>query len=218
VPEEYRSWIAGKTVSASLIDRFLDPSRNNASQFDPDTGYTSRACVLRDGIDNTLTWTSFGPGGERRIGGGLDARCRITAYGNSFTQCAQVSDGETWEEYLAAHLREPIRNLGVSGQGVWQAYLRLCMREERGEARRTCSSTSGGTTTTAASCLGAGSSGTGGWWTRSTRTPSASHPGVISPWIRLRSPSPSDPTSARPLRPCTTSATAISCSRTSSRA
>ncbi|MFP4028686.1 MAG: hypothetical protein ACLFWL_12925, partial [Candidatus Brocadiia bacterium] len=39
-----------------------------------------------------------------------------------FTQCAQVNDGESWQEILAAHFREPIRNFGVGGYGVYQAY------------------------------------------------------------------------------------------------
>ena len=33
-------------------------------------------------------------------------------------------------EYLAAHLGEPLRNFGVGGYGVYQAYRRL-VREER---------------------------------------------------------------------------------------
>jgi hypothetical protein len=41
-----------------------------------------------------------------------------------------VSDGETWQEHLAAHFGEPIRNFGIGGYGVWQAYLRL-QRHER---------------------------------------------------------------------------------------
>jgi hypothetical protein len=36
-----------------------------------------------------------------------------------------VSDGETWQEILAAHFCEPIRNFGIGGFGVYQAYLRL---------------------------------------------------------------------------------------------
>lgn len=56
--------------------------------------------------------------------------CRINSYGNSFTQCHQVSDGETWQEYLAAHLGEPIRNFGMGGYGAYQSYLRM-LREEK---------------------------------------------------------------------------------------
>jgi hypothetical protein len=58
-----------------------------------------------------------------------DQPCRINTYGDSYTQCAQVSDGETWQEVLAAHFREPIRNFGVGGYGVYQAY-RRAMRME----------------------------------------------------------------------------------------
>ena len=41
-----------------------------------------------------------------------------------FGQCQQVSDGETWQEYLAAHLGEPLRNFGSGGYGVYQCYRR----------------------------------------------------------------------------------------------
>ena len=56
--------------------------------------------------------------------------CRINTYGDSFTQCHQVSDSETWQEYLAGHLGEPIRNFGMGGYGVYQAYRRM-LREEK---------------------------------------------------------------------------------------
>jgi len=54
---------------------------------------------------------------------------RINTYGDSFTHGDQVNDGETWQEYLAGHLREPIGNFGVGGYGVYQAYRRM-LREE----------------------------------------------------------------------------------------
>ena len=54
-----------------------------------------------------------------------DDQSRIASYGDSFTQCHQVSDGETWQETLAAHIGEPVQNFGVGGYGVYQAYLRL---------------------------------------------------------------------------------------------
>jgi hypothetical protein len=60
----------------------------------------------------------------------LGKPCRINTYGNSFTQCHQVSDGETWQEYLAAHLGEPLRNFGMGGYGVNQTYRRLLKNEK----------------------------------------------------------------------------------------
>src|SRR5262249_16347034 len=55
--------------------------------------------------------------------------CRLNAYGDSFTEGVQVSDGETWCEYLAAHLGEPVRNFGIGGYGVYQAYRRMLRQE-----------------------------------------------------------------------------------------
>lgn len=45
-----------------------------------------------------------------------------------------MSDGETWEEYLAAHLQEPIRNYGVGGYSVYQAYRRMLKVEKQKSA------------------------------------------------------------------------------------
>jgi len=64
-----------------------------------------------------------------------DKPCRINTYGDSFTHCDQVSDGESWQEYLAAHLCEPIRNYGVSGHGVYQMYVRMQREELRTPAK-----------------------------------------------------------------------------------
>jgi hypothetical protein len=57
--------------------------------------------------------------------------CRINTYGNSYTQCHQVSDHETWQEVLAAHFQEPVRNFGIGGWSVYQAYLRMLKEEQR---------------------------------------------------------------------------------------
>src|SRR5262249_55591641 len=42
----------------------------------------------------------------------------------------QVNDAETWQEYLAGHLGEPIGNYGIGSYGVYQAYRRM-VREEK---------------------------------------------------------------------------------------
>jgi hypothetical protein len=76
-------------------------------------------------MEKTLCSYRFDPrGGHRRLVNSPEQPCRINTYGDSFTQCAQVSDGETWQEVLAAHFREPIRNFGIQGYGVYQAYRR----------------------------------------------------------------------------------------------
>ena len=63
------------------------------------------------------------------------SRCRINTYGDSFTQGSQVSDGETWQEILAAHMGEPVRNWGIGGHGVYQAYRRDESRVEGRERK-----------------------------------------------------------------------------------
>jgi hypothetical protein len=60
--------------------------------------------------------------------------CRINTYGDSFTSCEQVSDGETWQEVLASHLGEGVRNFGIGGYSVHQAYLRMVREEARSPA------------------------------------------------------------------------------------
>ena len=113
------------------IERLLDPEHPSFVRFDPELGYTLKDYIFRDGMENTLSVYTYEPhGGHRKMINYADQPCRINTYGNSFTQCAQVSDGETWQEILAAHIREPIRNFGVGGYGVYQAY-RRAMRVEK---------------------------------------------------------------------------------------
>jgi hypothetical protein len=113
------------------VETFLDKEKPNWAKFDPELGYTLRDNILKDGMDNSRTITSYEKSGERRKINYADRPCRINTYGNSFTQCHEVSDGETWQECLAAHLGEPIRNFGIGGYGFYQAYRRMA-REEAG--------------------------------------------------------------------------------------
>lgn len=116
------------------VDTFLNPDAPNWARFDPELGYTLRNSVLKDGVDGARTMATYGKAGERLTINYADQPCRINAYGDSFTQGHQVSNGETWEEYLAAHLGEPIRNFGVGGYGVYQAYRRMLRMEATASA------------------------------------------------------------------------------------
>ena len=110
------------------IDRFLQgPSW---AQYDPELGYILGNYLPQDGMDNSATISTVQANGARTSFMYAGKKCRINTYGDSFTQCHQVSDGETWQEYLAGHLGEPIRNFGMGGYGVYQAYRRM-IREER---------------------------------------------------------------------------------------
>ena len=113
------------------IDRILDPDNPAFIRFDPVLGYELKDYDFNDGQDGILSDYVYMPhGGHRQMVNYADAACRINTYGDSFTQCAQVSQGETWQEILAAHFHEPIRNFGVGGYGVYQAYRRALRVEE----------------------------------------------------------------------------------------
>jgi hypothetical protein len=124
----FEQFLRASTVSKEVIDRFL---RGPAwARFDAELGYVPGSYLPADGMDKSTTISTVQPNGARTAFLYTGRTCRINTYGNSFTHGDQVNDGETWQEYLAGHLGEPIRNFGVGGYGVYQAYRRM-IREER---------------------------------------------------------------------------------------
>lgn len=118
------------------VDDLLSGQNFNyiSREYDPLLGYVFCNCHFRNGMDGSIcTYTyepsSFEASGARLMIANADKQCRVNPYGDSFTHGDQVSDGETWQEQLAAHLGEPIRNFGVGNYSVYQAYLRM-QREE----------------------------------------------------------------------------------------
>src|SRR5271154_6764824 len=94
------------------------------SRYDQELGYLPRDRRCKEGMDGSVcTYTYDKTTGARQIVNFEGAPCRINTYGNSFTAGDQVNDGETWQEVLAAHLGEPIRNFGVGGYSLYQAFL-----------------------------------------------------------------------------------------------
>jgi hypothetical protein len=130
----YEQCIRESVFRKDEIDTFLSSDELTKWGFDPELGYTLGDYITREGIDESLTITTTTPNEARRPLLYADRPCRINTYGNSFTECAQVSDHETWQEYLAAHLGEPIRNFGVGGYGFYQAYRRMIRTEATDDA------------------------------------------------------------------------------------
>lgn len=124
----FEEYIRDTVPARKEIDVFLNEM--SWAQFDPDIGYILGNYMPHDGMDGSSTISTIQSNGARTSFMYVDEPCRINTYGNSFTQCHQVSDGETWQEYLAAHLGEPVRNFGMGGLGVYQAYKRM-VREEK---------------------------------------------------------------------------------------
>ena len=129
----FEQHVRARTPTKEEIDHFLDLEKLSWGQFDPEVGYILGNFLSQDGIDNSSTINTVQKNGTRGAALYADRPCRINTYGNSFTQGAQVSDEETWQEYLAAHIGEPIGNYGVGGFGVYQAYRRLIRAEETDE-------------------------------------------------------------------------------------
>lgn len=130
----YQQYIREAAVSRQAIDRFVDPQAATWAKHDPICGYRLGNYMPRDGIDGSSTISTSQNNTARKAVIYADRPCRINTYGNSFTQCHQVSDEETWQEYLAAHLGEPVRNFGMGGYGFYQSYRRMLRHEETSDA------------------------------------------------------------------------------------
>ena len=123
----FTDYIRNNIPHKAEIDYFI--SEKGWIKFDAVSGYTLSNSILHDGVDKCNTIVTSQENIVRTQWMYKNRSCRINTYGNSFTQSSQVSDGETWQEYLAAHLGEPIRNYGVGGIGVYQAYQRMLRSE-----------------------------------------------------------------------------------------
>ncbi|MEO8821333.1 MAG: hypothetical protein ABI374_10855 [Ginsengibacter sp.] len=128
----YKDYIRKNVAVKQEIDVFLnEPSW---AKFDSITGYKLGSYMPHDGIDNSSTISTSQRNGARTSFMYSNKKSRINAYGDNFTQCHQVSDGETWEEYLAAGLGEPIRNFGMGGFGAYQSYRRMLQVEQTSDS------------------------------------------------------------------------------------
>jgi hypothetical protein len=113
------------------IDAWLSDKAFPFAYYHSDFGWLLNNGYIRDGMDNSYSvYTYAEDQGERIMSNYNEKPCRVNTYGNSFTQCHQVSDHETWQEVLAAHIQEPVRNYGIGGWSVYQAYLRMLKEEE----------------------------------------------------------------------------------------
>lgn len=132
VKKSYAEYLRKSAVPKEELDVFLN--EHSWAQFDPEVGYILGNYMPLDGIDNSYTISTAQKDGRRTNQVYAGRPCRINTYGNSFTQCHQVSDAETWQEYLAGHLGEPVRNYGMGGFGVYQAYRRLIRHESKDDS------------------------------------------------------------------------------------
>jgi hypothetical protein len=100
-------------------------------QYDSELGWIHHEAIGSTGVDGSKVFYSYESDGARKVINFPGKSSRIRTYGNSFAHCSQANNNETWEEYLAAHIQEPVRNYGVGGHGVYQAYRRMLKVEKQ---------------------------------------------------------------------------------------
>lgn len=127
-----REYLRSIMPSRQRIEDFItgeygprDARPGEVFQYDPELGWTHHEAVGSTGVDGSKVFYNYESDGARKVINFPGRPSRIRTYGNSFTHCSQASNNETWEEYLAAHLQEPVRNYGVGGYSVYQAYRRM---------------------------------------------------------------------------------------------
>ena len=117
------------------VDRWLKQQAFPFCKYDAELGYLHIDRDFPEGLEGAICQYRYDKLGARRMFAHAGEPCRINSYGDSYTSCEQVSDGETWQESLAAHLGEPVRNYGIGAYSVYQAYLRMLREEKRSPAR-----------------------------------------------------------------------------------
>jgi len=126
-----RAYLESIIPTREMVDRYVNPDRGG---YDPEIGWVPGNAVRGGSVHGSKGFYSYEPGGQRRVVHFPERQSRVHTYGDSFTHCDQVSDGETWQEFLAAHLQEPIYNYGIGGHSVYQAYRRMRRTEPQASA------------------------------------------------------------------------------------
>ena len=137
---EIRAYLETLLPTVEELQRLVAPKApdgahpNKGWVYDAELGFVHVPSLQSgNGVNGTNTSYDHEEDGARKLVNCANKPCRVHAYGDSFTHCDQVNDGETWQEYLAAHLQEPIRNYGVGAYSVYQAYRRMGKVRDAGE-------------------------------------------------------------------------------------
>lgn len=133
-----REYLGSITPSRQRVEDFLtgdygprDKRPGEVFQYDSELGWIHHKSIGSTGVDGSNVFYEYESDGARKVINFPDQPSRIRTYGNSFTHCSQANNNETWEEYLAAHIQEPVHNYGVGGYSVYQAYRRMLKVERQ---------------------------------------------------------------------------------------
>ena len=130
---EARDYLKRILYTRKDVDDWLAGRDFVFAKYDSGLGWLLKNAKFVEGIDgSTCIYHYERQGeGERKMIAHAEKPCRVNTYGDSFTMCHQVNDGETWQEILASHFCEPVKNFGVGAWSVYQAYRRMLREEAR---------------------------------------------------------------------------------------
>ena len=136
--KQAREYLSSIILSRQRVEDFItgqygprDKRPGEIFQYDSELGWVHHEAIGSTGVDGSKVFYNYESDGARKVINFPDKSSRIRTYGNSFTHCSQANNNETWEEYLAAHIQEPVRNYGVGGYSVYQAYRRMLKVEKQ---------------------------------------------------------------------------------------
>lgn len=108
-------------ISDELIKKF--------NSFDPELGWVNQKnTIKKDRVKGREVTYTFGKYGDRispLSDTGYVNKVTISTYGDSFCQCREVEDNETWQYYLTKKSGCQVFNYGVGNYGIDQALMRL---------------------------------------------------------------------------------------------
>jgi hypothetical protein len=133
--DKARQYLSRLLAANEEVTAWLQEKLFPFCKYDSGLGYLHRDRQFKEGIYGSICTYTYDKSDARHTINYAHQPCRVNTYGNSFTSCEQVNDGETWQEVLAAHLCEPVRNYGIGGYSVYLAYLRMLREEQRNPAR-----------------------------------------------------------------------------------
>lgn len=92
-PQSFEQYLEKSVVSRTEVDRFL--AGTTWAKFDPELGYVLSNSIMPWGIDHSSTIETLQADGSRTSFLYPSWKARINTYGDSWTECEQVNDGET---------------------------------------------------------------------------------------------------------------------------
>lgn len=115
---QIRDYLRSLLLSREDVDRWLKQQAFPFCKYDAELGYLHIDREFPEGSDGAVCQYRYDKLGARRMFAHAGEPCRINTYGNSYTSCEQVSDGETWQESLAAHAADAAQFKGTSEEAL----------------------------------------------------------------------------------------------------